>query len=121
MSEKRSLKRRGEDAAAAYLERVGICVVGRSWRCDAGVIDVVAWDGDILVLVDVKTRRSSAKPAVVEMTQAMRRRVDRLALAYREHADMESKLWRYDRVDLLVIADDRALLRHQRDLLNSKP
>lgn len=27
MSEKRSLKRRGEEAAAAHLERAGVCVV----------------------------------------------------------------------------------------------
>lgn len=55
---KKSLKQRGEDAAAAYLERVGICVVERGWRADAGVIDIVAFDGDTLVIVDVKTRRS---------------------------------------------------------------
>lgn len=43
MSKKASLKSRGEDAAAAYLERCGICVVERDWHCDAGVIDIIAF------------------------------------------------------------------------------
>ena len=48
MTEKRSMKDRGEDAAAAYLEPAGIAVVERRWSCEVGRIDVVAWDGDVL-------------------------------------------------------------------------
>lgn len=58
-TEKHSLKQRGEDAATAYLNRSGFCVVERNWHCDAGVIDIVALDGDTIVLVDVKTRKST--------------------------------------------------------------
>lgn len=53
MTEKRSMKDRGGDAGAAYLERVGIALVGRKWACEAGRIDIVAWDGDTLVIADV--------------------------------------------------------------------
>lgn len=120
MAEQQPLKRRGVDAAAAYLERVGICVVERSWKCDAGVIDIVAWDGDTLVVVDVRTRRRAGKAAHTPATPASKRRVRRLANSYLTVADLDSTLWRYDRIDLLVIADDRALLRHHRDALNDE-
>lgn len=116
---KKSLKQRGEDAAAAFLERVGICVVERSWRTDAGVIDIVAFDGDTLVIVDVKCRRTCHQAGNQQMTAAMTRRIRRLAKAYIEYADLQEKAWRHDRVDLRVISEDRALLRHHRDALPS--
>lgn len=116
---KKSLKSRGEDAAAAYLERCGICVAERSWRCDAGVIDIVAFDGDVLVIVDVKTRRAATKRVSQDVTPAVARRVRKLAEAYLEYADLREKEWRYDRIELLVISEDRALLRHHRDALGA--
>lgn len=115
---KKSLKSRGEEAAAAYLERCGICVVERGLRCDAGVIDIVAFDGDTLVIVDVKTRRAATRGVSQTVTPAGRRRVRKLAEAYLECADLREKEWRFDRIDLLVISDDRALLRHHRDALS---
>ena len=56
--EAQEARRRGEDAAAAYLERVGMTIVERNWRCPAGEIDIVALDGETLVLCEVKTRRT---------------------------------------------------------------
>jgi len=60
MENDRSFAQRGEDAAAAYLERVGMCVSERGFDCEAGHADIVAFDGDELVLVDVVTRRSGS-------------------------------------------------------------
>jgi putative endonuclease len=50
----------GEEVATRYLERVGIAVVDRNWRCSEGEIDIVAREGATLVLVEVKTRSSLA-------------------------------------------------------------
>lgn len=115
---KKSLKSRGEDAAAAYLERCGICVVERDWHCDAGVIDIIAFDGDVLVIVDVKTRRTASQGGSQAVSPAVTRRVRKLAEVYLEYADLEDMAWRYDRIELLVISEDRALLRHHRDALS---
>lgn len=120
MTEKRSMKDRGEDAAASYLERIGIAVVERRWSCEVGRIDVIAWDGDTLVIVDVVTRKASRQSELWTPTPAKARRVKRLAKAYVQYADLnESTPWRYDRIDLLVISDDRALLRHHRDAMST--
>lgn len=116
---KKSLKSRGEDAASAFLERCGICVVERDWRCDDGVIDIVAFDGDVLVVVDVKTKRAATKGVSQAVTPAVARRVRKLAEAYLEYAGLREKEWRYDRIELLVISEDRALLRHHRDALSA--
>lgn len=52
--------RLGEDLAHRYLERQGFTVVARNYRppSGSGEIDLVAWDGDTLVFVEVKLRRS---------------------------------------------------------------
>lgn len=50
--------RYGEQLAVDHLERLGLEVLERNWRCDAGELDVVAVDGGCLVVVEVKTRRS---------------------------------------------------------------
>lgn len=120
MTEKHSMRDRGEDAAAAYLERVGIAVVERRWACEAGRIDIVAWDGDSLVIVDVVTRKAGRQGELWTPTTGKARRVKRLAKAYLEYADLDASThWRYDRIDLLVISDDRALLRHHRDAMST--
>lgn len=107
---------RGEDAAAAYLERVGMRIVARNWRCAAGEIDIVAHDGEELVFVEVKTRRSQrAGTAEEAVSPNKQRRVTRLARAYiaSECHTLEVRI-RFDVVAIRVIADDRALLRHYR-------
>lgn len=112
---RRKLGERGEDAAAAYLERAGLTLVDRNWRCPVGEIDIVALDGATLVLCEVKTRRTAAKGTPEDaVTPAKQRRYARLAAAYVQHAGIEEPVVRFDVISLLVIADDRALLRHHR-------
>jgi putative endonuclease len=48
-----------ENAAAELLERAGLQLLQRNYRCKAGEIDIVARDGDTLVFVEVRARRSS--------------------------------------------------------------
>jgi len=48
--------RLGEELAAGHLMRAGWTLCARNWRAGrAGEIDIIAWDGDILVFVEVKT------------------------------------------------------------------
>ncbi|MDP5225583.1 MULTISPECIES: YraN family protein [Arthrobacter] len=58
MRAKDILGRRGEELAAEFLEDQGIRVVEQNWRCAAGELDIVAVDGDTLVVAEVKTRSS---------------------------------------------------------------
>ncbi|WP_434597150.1 YraN family protein [Streptomyces sp. A5-4] len=53
-----ALGRYGEELAVRRLTEVGMTVLERNWRCRAGEIDIVARDGDALVICEVKTRRA---------------------------------------------------------------
>lgn len=112
---RKRLGERGEDAAAAYLDRIGFTVVDRNWRCQSGEIDIVALDGETLVLCEVKTRKGVSKGTPEEsVTPAKQRRYKRLAQAYVQSASLGQAQVRFDVITLLVLAEDRALLRHHR-------
>jgi len=55
-----SIGKIGEQLAAKYLIDSGLTVVGRNWRCKQGELDLICWDGDTLVFVEVKSRVDSA-------------------------------------------------------------
>jgi putative endonuclease len=59
MAAKDTVGRHGENIAARHIEQAGWEVLARNWRCEHGEIDIVARDGNELVVVEVKTRRSA--------------------------------------------------------------
>jgi putative endonuclease len=86
-----ALGRYGEALAVRYLREQGMEVLDRNWRCEHGEVDVVARDGDCLVICEVKTRRSSGFGEPVEaVTFAKAVRLRRLAAAYLAHASAEA-------------------------------
>ena len=46
----------GEDLAARHLVGAGFTIVTRNWRCPEGEVDILAIDGNTLVVIEVKTR-----------------------------------------------------------------
>jgi putative endonuclease len=83
------LGRRGERAAEKYLRRNGYRIVKRNFRAAGAEIDLVAMDGDVLVFVEVKTRRGrdagAPEEAVDERKQRqIRRAAELFATRYRE-------------------------------------
>ncbi|HEY4458294.1 MAG TPA: YraN family protein, partial [Pseudonocardiaceae bacterium] len=50
------LGRRGEDLVAQFVKAAGFTVLCRNWRCREGELDILATDGDMLVVCEVKTR-----------------------------------------------------------------
>jgi putative endonuclease len=80
MAVKDVLGRFGEDTAAAHLERAGLVLVERNWRCREGEIDIVAIDGRVLVFCEVKTRSTAAFGSPAEaVSPAKLRRLRMLA------------------------------------------
>ncbi|NYE34915.1 putative endonuclease [Nocardioides cavernae] len=72
----RRLGRRGELLAERHLRHLGMVVLDRNWRCDAGEIDLVLRDGPVLVICEVKTRSSSDYGAPLEAVD--QRKAERL-------------------------------------------
>ncbi len=50
----------GEQVAERHLVERGLRILERNWRCPLGEIDLVAQEGKVLVVCEVKTRRSAA-------------------------------------------------------------
>jgi putative endonuclease len=83
MARKDELGRAGEDAAADYLLAHGLRILDRNWRCGEGELDIVAAQGQALVVVEVKTRSGTGFGRPTEaVTWAKQRRLRRLAAAW---------------------------------------
>lgn len=74
---------RAEQAACAFLASRGLAIVARNVRNRFGEIDVIARDGDTLVFVEVRLRRSGAYGgAAASITPAKAARLVAAAQAY---------------------------------------
>jgi len=110
-----ALGRYGEALAVRYLREQGMEVVDRNWRCEIGEVDIVARDGDCLVICEVKTRRSSGFGEPVEaVTFAKAVRLRHLAAAYLAgHAGRaQVSQVRVDVVGILCRPGRPAVVRH---------
>ncbi len=115
MSGSGELARRGEEAAAVYLERIGHTVVERNWRCPSGEADVISLDGETLVITEVKTRRSNAAGTPDEaVSPTKQKRLVRVARHYVASTGLDDAEVRFDVIAILPIGEDRAILRHHR-------
>jgi len=52
--------RLGEDLAVRYLRELGYQILTTNYRCRQGEVDIVAREGEEVVFVEVRTRRSQA-------------------------------------------------------------
>lgn len=112
----RRIGERGEDAAAAYLERSGMKIVERNWRCRHGEVDIVCFDSDVLVLVEVKTRTTARAGTGEEAVSTQKqRKLTRLAREYVHTNGLHETPMRFDVIAIRVIASDRAMIRHHKD------
>jgi putative endonuclease len=81
MNAKDALGRQGEKLAAEHLERSGLRILDRNWRCPVGEIDLVAADGRVLVICEVKTRSDARYGTPLEAISARKHsRLRRLAV-----------------------------------------
>jgi putative endonuclease len=83
---RRALGSHAEDVCEWQLRQRGWRILDRNWRVRMGEIDLVAMDGDTLVIVEVKAHRSSNRagppaPALAVGPQKQRR-LRRLATAW---------------------------------------
>ena len=104
MSEDHALGRRGEDIAQRFLQRAGIVIVDRNYRTSSGSgeVDLIGWEGDQLVFVEVKSRKTdeygAPDRAIGPQKQA---RLIRAAREYARHAEVPWQKVRFDVVTIL--------------------
>lgn len=62
----RALGQTGEDLAVDFLQRQGMTIIERNFTCPQGEIDIIVRDGETIVFVEVKTRRTWALGSPLE-------------------------------------------------------
>jgi len=106
----------GEEAAAAHLEKGGMQVVERNYRCRAGEIDLIALDGVTLVFVEVKLRRAPFDP-LEAVDERKRRQVCRAAFDFLLRRGM---LGRPARFDVVAVEAGSCACTHIADAFDSE-
>lgn len=103
MRGKQAVGRYGEDVATRHLLDAGYVVLERNWRCRVGEIDIVALDGDTLVVCEVKTRSGVEFGSPLEaVTTRKAARLARLAVEYRRSSGRPPGPVRIDLVGVLL-------------------
>jgi putative endonuclease len=114
---KQALGAYGETLAARYLVEQGMVVLDRNWRCDAGEIDLVLRDGEVLVVCEVKTRSSTRygtpHEAVSEIKLA---RLRRLAVRWLEERRVDVRDIRIDLVGIIRPRRGASVVDHVRGI-----
>lgn len=102
---KQALGAYGEGVAERHLARSGLVVLDRNWRCDQGEIDIVLREGAVLVVCEVKTRRSALGGTPHEaITAAKLDRLQRLGQLWAQaHGLAPDEM----RVDLVAVMQPR--------------
>jgi putative endonuclease len=110
-----ALGRRGERAAERYLRGNGYRIVARNFRAAGAEIDLVAMEGDTIVFVEVKTRRSRAAGAPEEAVD------ERKQTRMRRAAEVFARRYRADEVEMRfdIIAVDASGKRLEIELLRN--
>lgn len=113
MRAKDAVGRYGEDVAAAWAVDAGWIVLDRNWRGQGGELDLVALDGDELVAVEVKTRRSTAFGHPAEAVTARKlARVRRLTAQWLAAHETRPASVRVDVIAILLTGTGAAQLEH---------
>ena len=96
---RKQLGRRGERAAARFLRRKRMVIVGRQVREGRGELDLIAVDGDTVVFVEVKTRTSHRTGHPADAVDAgKQRQLTMLALSYLHRHGLLECRWRFENV-----------------------
>lgn len=112
----RALGLRGEDLALSHLKRFGYRIVGQGYRKLRGEIDIVAYDGETLVFVEVKTRTGTEFGSPEEsVTPGKQRQIRRIALAFLTERNLGDVDCRFDVVSILFDECGKWTLTHFKD------
>lgn len=72
-----------ESLAAAYLKTKGVRIVCKNYRVRQGEIDLIGWEGDTLLFIEVKYRKNAKSGSAMEAVGfSKKRQISRVSLFY---------------------------------------
>lgn len=105
MSKIHDLGKQGEELAAQYLTEKGYKILETNWRFGRNELDLIAEDGNILVVAEVKTRQSDTftQPETA-VTREKQRSIIKSANAYVRGKRRDIEV-RFDIVSIILQGD----------------
>ena len=89
--------------AARFLYRKGYKILGKNVKTFVGEIDILAKKENLVVFVEVKTRKSqSFGPPYSSITERKKRKLIQCALCYLKMKNMHHRPWRIDIVSIVI-------------------
>src|SRR5437762_8622421 len=110
--------RRSEILAVDYIRSLGFRVVTSGYRTRGGEVDVIAWDGDILVFVEVKARQND-EPPEDSVGFNKQRRIIRAAESYIGRHRLHDAPYRFDILAVTAPPSAKPQFRLLRDAFRS--
>lgn len=108
MAEHNEYGKRGEKIAVGWLSENGFEILDRNWRCGRLELDVVCRMGEMIVVVEVKSRRKGAERVCELLSADKRRRLMQAGAAWLAKHNACNEL----RFDLLVVDCDSMKIDH---------
>ena len=102
MAEHNELGKKGEELAVGFLKKKGFKILDQNYRFKHLEVDVIAMDGEELVIVEVKTRNSDfmAGPEIT-VNKTKQNSMVKVANAYIEEQDLDVET-RFDIVSIIL-------------------
>ena len=98
-----SLGKQGEDIAALFLKDKGFEIISRNYRQKSGEIDIICFDRDTVVFVEVKTRKTTQYGDPLEaVNRRKQHQISITALDYLSRHNLLDKPARFDVVGVLI-------------------
>jgi putative endonuclease len=109
---RRTQGKAGEELAALFLVQKGLRILERNYRFERGEIDLIAEEGDELVFIEVKARRSTAFGAPEDaVTEEKQEQVRAVADGYLYEHDIDNRPCRFD-VIAIEFNQNSPVVRH---------
>ena len=110
MTQRQRLGRLGEELARRRLEADGHAILETNYRTRSGEIDLISQKGEMLIFVEVRTKRGAAYGSPEEsLTPRKRSRMIACAQEYIEATQSENMEWRIDVVAVELDTQGRLL------------
>ncbi len=101
MASHNDLGKNGEKVAVSYLRRNGYRILETNWRCGKREIDIIARKDDLIIVIEVKSRRTDFFGEPEEaVTLKKQKRIITAADFYLQRLDYDAEV-RYDIISIV--------------------
>jgi putative endonuclease len=93
----------GEDIACSYLQQQGYRILERNFSCKAGELDIIAFDGETIAFIEVKSRTSTGYGNPAEAVSYYKQnRIVKAALFFMTKHKIFDYMCRFDVIEVLT-------------------